>query len=174
MFAGIEREQAAAANRIAELEHDQKLLGRLETIRGNRSEHWNPRQTDRDHAAAFRDFGLDPDRLDPEEAGKQIARRSEPVELAAYLDDWAVQRVAAREKIDVATWRRLLVAAQVADPDPWRVALRDQIGRNDLEALRRLADDRRGLEAQSSRSLALLATALSGRGDRERAERVLR
>ena len=174
VLADLEREQAAAANRTAALERDRTLLAELETIRGNRSEHWSPKKTDEDYSASFREFGIDLDRLDPDLAGNQIARRSQPVELASYLDDWAVQRLAAGDRKDEATWRRLLAAARVADPHPWRVALRDQIGRNDLEALRRLADDQRELEAQSSTSLVLLASALIGRGDRERAERVLR
>ncbi len=173
VLADVERDQAAAANRTAELERDRMLLDELETIRGDRSEHWSPKQTDEDYSASFRKFGIDLDRLEPVEAGKQIARRSQPVELASYLDDWAVQRLAARDTRDEATWRRLLAAARVADPHPWRVSLRDQIGGNDLDALRRLADNKRELEAQSSTSLVLLASALTGRGDRERAERVL-
>jgi eukaryotic-like serine/threonine-protein kinase len=174
VLADLRQEHAAAVERAAELERDRALLARLETIRGNRSEHWNPKQTDADYAAAFRDSGIDMDRLDPGEAGRQIARRSEPVELASYLDDWAAQRRAARNTGDDATWRRLLETARVADPHPWRLALRDQIGGNDLEALRRLADDQKELEAQSSTSLVLLASGLVGRGDRDRAERVLR
>ena len=98
VLADLERDQAAARKRAAELERDRTLLARLETIRGNRSEHWDPKRTDADYAEAFREFGIDPDRLDPEEAGKQIARRSDPVELASYLDDWAVQRRKARDK----------------------------------------------------------------------------
>jgi Flp pilus assembly protein TadD len=174
VLADLERDQAAAAERAAELERDRTLLGRLETIRGNRSEHWDPKQTDADYAAAFRAFGIDLDRLDPEEAGRRLARRSEPVELAAYLDDWAVQRRKARGEADEAAWRRLLAAAKAADQHPWRAALRDQIGGNDLRALRRLADERNELEVQSPTSLVLLAVALIGRGERERAERVLR
>jgi serine/threonine protein kinase/Tfp pilus assembly protein PilF len=173
-LADLEREQATAVKGAAEVARDRALLSQLETIRGNASEHWNPKRTDIDYAAAFRAFGIDLDQLDPEEAGKQIAQRSEPVELASYLDDWAVKRRKARDKRDEATWRRLLAAARTADRHPWRVALRDQIGGNDLEALRRLADDQRELEAQSPTSLVLLAVGLIGRGDRERAERVLR
>ena len=174
VLADFEREQATAKKRAAEVERDRTLLGRLETIRGNRSEHWDPKQTDTDYAAAFRGFGIDLDKLDPEEAGRQIARRSEPLELASYLDDWAVQRRNARDKGDQSAWRRLLAAARVADPHPWRMTLRDQIGGHDLAALRRLADDRKELEAQSPTSLVLLSSGLIGLGDRERAKRVLR
>jgi tetratricopeptide (TPR) repeat protein len=146
----------------------------LETIRGDRSEHWDPKRSDADYAAAFRAFGIDPDELDPGEAGRRLARRSEPVELASYLDDWAETRRKARAEKDDPTWRRLLASAQAADRHPWREALRDQIGGTDLAVLRRLADDEKELAAQSPTSLRLLAMGLIGRGDRQRAERVLR
>ncbi len=170
----VEHEHAAAAERATEILRDRALLARLETIRGDRSEHWDPKQTDADYAAAFAAFGVNPDRLDPEEAGKRLGRRSDPVELASYLDDWAVMRRKARGDQEGASWRRLLAASRTADPHPWRTALRDQVGGSDLEPLRRLADARGALEAQSSTSLVLLAVALMGRGDRDRAERVLR
>jgi len=174
VLADFGREHAAAETQAAEVERDRKLLAELETIRGNRGEHWDQKQTDIDYAAAFRAFGIDPDKLDPEEAGKQIAGRSQPLELASYLDDWAVQRRAARGEKDEASWRRLLAAARAADPDPWRAALRDQIGRGDLEALRRLSANEKDFGAQSPPSLVLLAGALKGRGDRALAEQVLR
>ena len=47
-LADLEREQAAAVKQAAEAERDRKLLADLEAIRGNRSEHWDPKQTDRD------------------------------------------------------------------------------------------------------------------------------
>ncbi len=171
---GLVREQTAAAKQAAEVERDRKLLGELEAIRGNLSEHWNAKQADTDYAAAFRAFGIDLDELEPETAGKRIARRSAPVELASYLDEWAVWRRKARDKKDEASWRRLLAAARAADPDPWRVALRDQIGRDDTEALLRLSASEKELDAQSPLSLVLLATALIDREDRALAERVLR
>jgi serine/threonine-protein kinase len=170
----LEREQAIAQQRAAEVERDRLLLAQLETIRGSRSEHWDPKQTDAEYAAAFRGFAIDLDQLDPQKAGKQIAQRSAPVELASYLDDWALQRRSARDKKDEVPWRRLFAAAQVADPDPWRGALRDQIGRDDREALRRLARDQKTLEVQPARTLALLASALKGGEDQDLADQVLR
>ncbi len=136
VLAEFATEQAAAQRQAAERERDGKLLTELEAIRANLSEHWNQKQADRDYAAAFRAFGIDLDELDPDEAGKQIARRSDPVALASYLDDWSVRRRQARGKKDDVAWRRLLAEAAAADPDPWRVALRNQIRRNALEALR--------------------------------------
>jgi serine/threonine-protein kinase len=174
VLAALLHEQAAAEKNAEEVERDRKLLAELEAIRGNRGEHWEPKQSDLDYAAAFRTFGIDPDRLDPEEAGKQIARRSAPVEMASYLDDWAMVRRAARGKKDEASWQRLLDAARAADPDPWRVALRQQIGRAERDALRRLAADEREFSAQSPASLVLLALASKDQGDRGVAGEVLR
>jgi serine/threonine-protein kinase len=174
VLADIEAEQVAAEKQASEVERDLKLLAELEAIRTNAAEHWSPKQVDKEYAAAFRSFGIDLDQLEPEEAGKQLAVRSAPAELATYLDDWAEQRRSARDKKDAASWQRMLAAARTADPDPWRVALRNQIGRNDLEALRRLAADEKEQATQTARTLVLLAMALMNRDDRPRAERVLR
>jgi serine/threonine-protein kinase len=170
----LQREQVAAQLRATEIERDRKLLGALETIRGNRSEHWDPKRTDAEYAAAFRDFGIDLDQLDPKAAGRRIAQRSAPVELCSFVDDWAFVRRRARGLREEASWQRLIAAAQAADPDPWRVALRDRIGRGNKEALRRLARDEKALVSQSATSLVLLAEALIERGDWGRAEQVLR
>ena len=169
----VEEEQAAADKQRVEVGRDRKLLGELEAIRGSRSEHYDAKRTDREYAGAFRAFGIDFDQLDPETAGKQIARRSEPVELASYLEDWAFQRRSTLGKTDEPSWRRLLVAASAADPDPWRLALRQEIGRQDRDILQRLAADEKNIAAQPPRSLALLADALSDQGDHGSAKRVL-
>ena len=174
VLADLEQEQTRAQKREDERERDRRFLVDLEAIRADRSEHWDPKQADAAYADAFRRFGIDPDQLDPEEAGKRIALRTEPVELASFLDDWAKQRRSTHEKNDESPWRRLLVAAQTADPDAWRGAVRDQIGRNDPKTLQRLAEDQKALGAQSASSLLLLATALRDQNDRDRAERVLR
>jgi serine/threonine-protein kinase len=173
VLTGLLREQAAAEKQAAEVERDREFLAELEAIRGSRSEHWDAKQTDTEYATAFCAFGIDMDRLDAGKAGKQIAGRSAPVELASYLDDWAVQRRKSRDKREEASWRRLLAAARAADPDPWRVTLRDQIGRNDLDAMRLLASNEKDLADQSPSSLLLMAAGLADRGDRELAERVL-
>ena len=169
----LEREQAAAQQRAAELERDREFLDQLETIRGSRSEHWDPKRTDSEYAEAFYGFGVNLDKTDPKEAGRQLAGRSAPVELASFLDDWAVERHKARGGNDDTAWRRLIAAAQATDPEPWRIALRDRMARNDQEGLRRLAGDEKGLEAQPAASLLLLAQSLLLQGDYAQAERVL-
>jgi serine/threonine-protein kinase len=83
-LADLEREQRAAQQRAVELERDRKFLDELEMIRGSRSEHWDPKRTDSEYGDAFRRFGIDLDQLDPKEAGRRLANRSAPVELASF------------------------------------------------------------------------------------------
>jgi len=140
------------------------------------TEHNIPNRTDSEYAAAFREAGLDLDAIEPAEAGKWLAARSEPIELANYLDDWAyIRRITGRAEAD---WRKLVAVAQAADRDPWRTALRAKVGAKDRESLaefRRLADDANALDAQPATSLVLLALQLKHAArDPDRAERVLR
>ena len=74
--------------------------------------------------------------------------------------------------------QRLVDVARAVDPDPWRGAVRATIGKRDpatIAALRKLADDAKGLEAQPWPSLMLLGTQLFySTHEVERAESVLR
>ncbi len=176
LLAQLDRERTDAADKARRLEADHALLADLESVRGNRAEHGDLKQTDAEYAAAFRKAGLDVDATEPAEAGKWLAARSEPVELAGYLDDWTHARINAQRP--EADWRRLVAAARAADRDPWRDALRARVGTKDAGAVaefRRLADDEKPLDDQPVPSLVLLALQLKdGIGDRERAARVLR
>ncbi len=123
----------------------------------------------------FREAGLDLDAIDAEQAGKWLASRTDPIEMAGYLDDWALS--SARPGRPESDWRRLVDAARGGDPDPWRDALRAKFGSDDPGAvaeLRRIADDPR-LEDQPAAGLLLLARQLKfGCGDDARAAEVLR
>jgi tetratricopeptide (TPR) repeat protein len=174
VLAALEREQAAARASADKLRHDRELVDRLESIRGARSEHWDPNRTDTEYARAFREIGVDPDRIGPREAGDRLRTRSEPAELASYLDDWASARRSARRPEP--EWRGLVEAARAIDPDPWRDRVRTQLGNQDAAAIawfRTLSDDDRALNAQPAVSLVLLARQLTGQSDRARAEAVL-
>ena len=165
VLADLESEQAAARKRADELERDRKLLGQLETIRGNGSDHWDPKQLDTDYAAAFRAFGIDLDKLDPEEAGRQIAQRSEPVELASYLVDWAAKRRNARDKGDEAAWRRLLGSRSGRRPAPMArgVAGPDRRSRSGCAAAARRRPEGAGGSITDEPGPALLGTDRPGR-----------
>ncbi len=176
LLAQLETDRAAAADKARRLEADRALLAALETIRGRRAEHLDPKVSDTEYAAAFLNSGLDLDRSALAESARWLAARSEPAELAGYLDDWTYVRIKAeRPEPD---WRRLVAAARTADPDPWRDTLRARVAGKDPAAaaeLRRLADDGKALDLQTAPSLILLARQLKdGVGDRERAARVLR
>ena len=115
---------------------------------------------DADYETAFSEFGVDVDRLDPGDAGRALAKRSDPQEIALFLDDWALLR---RE--DIGGIRRTGGDAW----SPWRerptrirgvIALRKLIESGDDQAVRRMAADRGALAAQPARSLYLLARAL--------------
>ena len=168
----LEREQAEASRLATEKDKDRKLFERLEAIRfefadKDSSSHGFPDQdnaakTDAAYATAFREFGIDPDQLDPTEAGRLFRKRSQPLEFASRLDAWALRRKTAANtfgKVDE-SWKRLIAAAQATDDDPWRNSVRSLIGRADYPALRRLAADDNELAKQPARSLYLLAEVL--------------
>ena len=127
----LEKERTAAEAKAARVKADRELLARLEAIRGDpRPEGifaMSTGQVDADYAAAFRQAGLDLDKTEPALVGKWLAARTEPMELAGFLDDWSdVRRAKGRP---AAEWRRIVLAARSADPDPWRDALRADRGR---------------------------------------------
>jgi eukaryotic-like serine/threonine-protein kinase len=172
----IDRERAAAIVKAHRLEIDRNLMAALEQVRGNRAEHGKWQRTDAEYASAFVKAGIDIDNVGPAEARRWLAARSERVEVAGYLDDWAdIRRRSGRSEAD---WRPLVAAAMNADPDPWRRSLREKAGAKDAAALaefRRLADDEKALDLQPAVSLVLLASQLKNNtSDRDRAIRVLR
>ncbi len=151
------------------------MLADLESVRGSRVTNPGLKRTDTDYAEAFRKAGLDLDATRPDEAGKWLASRTDPIELAGYIDDWAfVRRAAGRPE---PAWRQLVAAARGGDPDPWRDALRAKFGSNAADVVAefgRMADDP-GLEDQAAPGLLLLARQLKfGCGDVDRAASVLR
>ncbi len=173
LVARIDAWQAKALATSRRLAADRALLVELESVRGDRAVHDDLHRTDAAYAAAFRRAGLDFKTMGPAEAGRWIAARSEPAELAGYLDDWAsVSRHATQTGQD--DWRRLVAAARAADPDPWRDALRARLGSTEevaLSELRRLANDASALDAQPPSGLVLLARALRDDGHAERPTR---
>ncbi len=173
--AGVDRDRADAAERARQIEIDRALLADLESVRGSRVDHRELKRSDAEYADVFRRAGLDVDTTRPEDAGRWLASRTEPVEMAGYLDDWAfVRQRAGRPE---AEWQRPVAVARAGDPDAWRDELRARFGRKDVETIaefRRLADDPNVVE-QPAAGLLLLARQLKfGCGDGARAAQVLR
>lgn len=167
---------AASTARAELLASDRALLLQLELIRGRAADLGSSKAADDEYAAAFRAAGLDVDRVDPAVSARWLGGRTEPVELASYLDDWAEARRLAGGREEA--WAKLIEVARAADPDPWRDTLRAQAGQEgDLagDVLRRLAKDEVGLDAQPAASLVLLVRHVQQRlGDFDLAERVAR
>jgi serine/threonine-protein kinase len=173
--AGVERDRADAAEKARQIEIDRALLADLESVRANRLDHRDLKQADTEYSQVFRKAGLDLDATGPDEAGRWLSSRTEPIEMAGYLDDWAfVRRRGGRPDAD---WQRLVSAARGGDPNPWRDALRAKFGRDDAETVaefRRLAEDVK-LEDQPASGLLLLARQLKfACNDGARAAQVLR
>lgn len=85
----------------------------------------------------FRDYGIDMDALDIDEAAARIRASAIRRELTVSLDSWASARE--RMKTGEKDWQRLLAIVQKADPDPWRNRMRVAQQQRDLKALVELA-----------------------------------
>jgi serine/threonine protein kinase len=147
------------------------LVQRLDAIRLQRSE--SPdflsgmEAADRDYATAFRDFGIDVDRLSPGEAAGAIRSRPEvAAALAVALDDWAYVR---RGRANLAGAAALTEAASAADPDPFRRRLREAVLQNNWPALGQLAASE-DLPRQPPTTLILLGLYLRKVGTRPGSE----
>ena len=177
LVAEVAADRGRAAEAAEAAARDRRLLDRLADIRSARADDRLGDGTDAAYVDAFRDAGIDPDTLAPEEAGDRIKARPPEIAtaLAMTLDDWAAVR---RDLLkDAAGAKRLAAAARSADPDPWRNQLRDALEIADRARSprppRRPGRFRRG-RAAAAVSLDLLGKALGDVGARAEAESVLR
>ena len=176
-IAELEARLAEARQRARDDEAEQKLVERLESIRGQRGQHFDSARSDADYAQAFRDAGLDLDATDPKQAGDWIKRRRRSTEVIAAVDDWCTIRRTLLSEISEAKWRRINDAAQAADSDPWRQELRSLLGRPSAEvtsALRSKADNTEAASRQPAASQLLLAQMLESSDESDRSVAVLR
>jgi eukaryotic-like serine/threonine-protein kinase len=123
---------------------DHRMIERLAQIHDDFAVHFDSQRMDAEYTAAFRDYGVDVDALDPAVAGVLLAQRPVAVDLAGALDQWTFNRRRMRPPAGAGA-RHLVEVAKVADPDPWRNRLRDALDpaiteqRSALGALERLA-----------------------------------
>jgi tetratricopeptide (TPR) repeat protein len=137
---------------------EEALLGMSDV----RDEHFDHARSDALYAKAFLDYGIDPDKLQPEDAAERIRARPIRTPLATALDRWARVRRLTRGANDN-SWKCLLAVSRLADPDPWRNQLRDALETGDRLALEKLAGEE-NVADHPAISLVLLARALSGSG----------
>jgi tetratricopeptide (TPR) repeat protein/tRNA A-37 threonylcarbamoyl transferase component Bud32 len=162
--------QQRAAERLADLD----MVLRLEAIRTADPENlvnYGGAVTDKAYTDLFREYGIDVERLDPEEVGRQIGRRTIRLELAQALDNWAGLRMAGQQTAPPEA-KRLLAMARAADPDEWRVGVRDALGQMDRNRLLELARRPQAAE-QPAATVEVLASALWLVQERETAVDIL-
>jgi serine/threonine protein kinase/Flp pilus assembly protein TadD len=111
--------------------NDLELLASLEEARlegtAVKDTNFDEKTADRRYSAIFRQFHLDLEACSSDEAGKHIRDSTVALELASFLDEWAVLRRALNPQ-DEPGWRHLLDVARMADPDPRRTELRLTLG----------------------------------------------
>jgi serine/threonine protein kinase/Tfp pilus assembly protein PilF len=130
--------------RVREHRKDVNMILRLEEIRnprpgGERLSGHEKLSVDVNYVAAFLDYGIDIESLDPAMVGALIRARSIQRELTAALDHWIDERRRWRAS-DEASWKRLIAVARAADQDEWRDRLRTALEQGDRATPIRLAE----------------------------------
>ena len=149
---------------------DAALLRELAAIRAARNDPFSNASSR--YGIAFQKRGLAVEAADP--AVPRSWPRPVAVEVAAYLDDWALlvkDKKGTRDQVD-----RITALARRLDPDPWRNALRDALSLLDRPERKRAvlclaaAPD---VATQPSPTIALLAASLREAGEPGEAIRLL-
>jgi tetratricopeptide (TPR) repeat protein/serine/threonine protein kinase len=128
---------AALQRRVQDLRRDLEMVAKLEEIRLAAAEvkdgQFDSTGKDRAYAQAFREYGMDLYTLDPKAAAERIQALGirEPVTDALY--DWIIDKAHDPKR------EHLWAVLGLADPDPWRSAIRGAIWRGDLQGVKQLA-----------------------------------
>jgi serine/threonine-protein kinase len=99
------------------------MLEKLASIHSDIDLDLDFKRADREHAAAFRRYGVDVDRLGAEEAGARIAASPIADALVDSLDQWTFIRKMLKDP----EAKHLSAVASAADPDAWRRRLREAL-----------------------------------------------
>ncbi len=164
--------------RLEEVHADLEMVDKLEEIRIRKSEvkdeHYDFAQADPAYAQAFRDYGLDVEKLGSQDAAERVGARNIRMDLVLALDDWA-DVVRWIVKADDRRWKHLLAVARAADPDERRNQLRAAWEQEpmDRQALEQVAASDK-LSDLPAPTLFLLSGCLRRSGSAETAVAVLR
>jgi serine/threonine protein kinase/Flp pilus assembly protein TadD len=144
---------------VRQLQKELELVLMLEAYRTQRANLVDRQTPKSGYPGLFTNAGIDVENMSPAEVAAQISRRpGTAIAMAGALDDWA------QETQDEVTLLRLLEAARLADSDPWRRQLRQLVGKQDLDALRKLADEAE-LSELPVQSVQLMGNFLAFAGD---------
>jgi tetratricopeptide (TPR) repeat protein len=156
---------------LEQVRRDQKMIAKLEEawlqMAAPGKEEFDREGADRLFRQAFTDYGLDVDRLTPEEAGKRLAASPVAEDLIVALDSWA------RVLRDFRAVEKLRAIASQADRDGWRKRLRSLDAGKDRAAICQLAAAPLP-ERLAPSTIILLADQLRFAGEKAKALEVLR
>ena len=162
-----------------EAEKDSKLFAGIDAIRINFVEadaYWSGRweyekavEADEAYATAFREFGVDLDKVDPEESGGMLRQHSQPLQIAFAIDNWALLRkyhtkfAEGKGQNQAEDWQynRLIEVAKAIDDDPWRCAIRATIDSANRQEIFKLLENGEQISKQPARALYMLAHLLN-------------
>ncbi|MGH7134424.1 MAG: hypothetical protein ACREHD_01710, partial [Pirellulales bacterium] len=131
--------------RAAQVLADMQMLANLEDarVRSTQTEAgFDLTDEDGSYAQAFREYGIDIDALDRDDAVLRIRARPIRYELSVLLDSWSYvrRRLATQGAMPAGKdWKELLEVARAADPDPWRDRFRKAVLNDNRQALVELA-----------------------------------
>lgn len=157
----VEREKERAGSAAARAQKNRLMVERLENVRASRQN-----LTDAvglDYRRAFRQFGIDVERLSRDEAVRRIRESGIASHLTQALDQWAAWKRSFFGK-ESSGWKELLRIAMAADRNPRRTELREAMLESDRAALRRLAVELAS-EDLSPSTVQLVAGSLETLGD---------
>jgi serine/threonine protein kinase/Flp pilus assembly protein TadD len=159
---------AAIRDRVSMVRKDLEMVLRLEGLPvapGGGEEH----SRDASYAEAFRDYGIDVDVLDSNEAAARIRARPIWRELTAAVEDWAFRGRRPQDQ----GWKHLLAVARATDPDEWRNRVRTAVENHRTSELIQLAASPK-VAKLPLQTLSLLGWALDSLGAGDAAISVLR
>jgi serine/threonine-protein kinase len=109
---------------VEQLQKDVHMLAELERIRleqsAVRNGQFDQPGSDSQYARAFQEYGIDMDRLGPEEVAALVQRSAIREHIVAGLDDWAHTLSCLPKEEAHTKAEELLAVARQADPDWWR------------------------------------------------------
>jgi serine/threonine protein kinase/tetratricopeptide (TPR) repeat protein len=158
----LRQARTASEQRLQQAKADREMKAELLEIQLRQAEvvdeHFNNLGADDDFGAAFRQYGIDVEKMDVAEAAARIREREITQELVAAVDQWAEVRRANRPKEN--GWKHLLAVAKAADGDTFRNQVREGLERRDLKGLAKMAASGNADSLPSS-TIRILARALS-------------
>ncbi|MBL8896653.1 MAG: protein kinase [Planctomycetes bacterium] len=165
--AEVDAAEAIARATAARVLQDRGMLETLERIREEMTRDFEWKEEDLRFTTAFREYGIDLDALPPAEAARRIQASEIASTLIEALDWWRWTR-SGQFAPGSAEAQRLKDAVIAADPDPWRVRLREtrSSDRANLAAFHELANAPQAAD-QPKGALLILARKLQQAGDPE-------